>query len=280
MLSGIGPANHLRALDIPVLIDAPEVGNNLYDHHFPVLEYEVYPNITTSFLESNQTYLAEITAEYKNHATGPLSNEGTAFGLGRIPDDVLIANNNTFHLSLPKDRGHLLFQYGSAPMLRPAPNASIISVWPALVQPEASGHVRLNSSDFRVSPLIDSNYYGSKNDMSAILWGYKELRSIMLSPAFDGVVKREVFPGSNATSDKDVLDALKASSQSYHHVLGSVSLGKVLDSRFRVKGVRGLRVADSSSFPYPPTCHTQADVYAVAHRVARMIREERRKTHG
>ena len=277
MLSGIGPARHLRDFNIPVLLDAPAVGGNLYDHHFPVLEYEVYPNVTTSFLQQNKTYLNEITAEYKDNATGPLANIGTSFALARIPDDVLIANNDSFHLSTPKDRGHLLFQYGSAPMIRPAPNASIISVWVALVQPEAAGHVRLNSSDFRVAPLIESNYYGSKNDMFAISWGYKKLRSIMLSPAFKGVVKREVFPGSNVTSDKDVLDALKTSSQSYHHVLGSVSLGKVLDSRFRVKGVRGLRVADSSSFPYPPTCHTQADVYAVAHRVARMIREERQR---
>lgn len=275
MLSGIGPAKHLRDFNITVLLDAPAVGGNLYDHHYPVLEYEVHPNITTSFLQENKAYLNEITAEYKDNATGPLANIGTSFALARIPDDVLIANNDTFHLSTPEDRGHLLFQYGSAPMIRPAPNASIISVWVALVQPEAAGQVRLNSSDFRVAPLIDSNYYGSKNDMSAILWGYKKLRSIMESPDFDGVVKREVYPGSNVTSDADIMGALKASSQSFHHVLGSVSLGRVLDKHFRVKGVEGLRVADSSTFPSAPTCHTQADVYAVAHRVARMIREER-----
>lgn len=274
MLSGIGPAKHLRDFNIPVVLDAPAVGGNLYDHHFPVLEYEVYPNITTSFQQQNKTYLDEITAEYKDNATGPLANIGTSFALARIPDDVLIANNDTFHLAIPKDRGHLLFQYGSSPQIMPAPNVSIITVWCALVQPEAAGHVRLNSSDFRVAPLIDSNYYGSKNDMSAIFWGYKKLRSIMESPDFDGVVKREVYPGSNVTSDADVMDALKAGSKSFHHVLGSVSLGKVLDKHFRVKGLEGLRVADSSSFPYPPTCHTQSDTYAVAHRVARMIRDE------
>ena len=84
---------------------------------------------------------------------------------------------------------------------------------------------------------------------------------------------KDVYPGPNVNTDEELWKAIIGGAQSYHHPNGTVALGKVIDANFRVKGVQGLRVVDSSVFPYPPNCHPQADVYALAHVAARQIRE-------
>ncbi|KAL1967374.1 hypothetical protein VTN77DRAFT_3158 [Rasamsonia byssochlamydoides] len=77
---------------------------------------------------------------------------------------------------------------------------------------------------------------------------------------------------ANVTSDEDVWAAIQGASYSFRHPLGTVAIGKALDSNWRLKGLKGIRVVDSSTFPSPPTCHPQADVYALAHRAAQDIR--------
>lgn len=274
MLSGVGPGDHLQDLGIPVVADIPDIGSNLYDHHFSVLEVEVTPDVQSVWqLLYNATDTAITQAEYANHGKGPLgATDSGSFAIARVPDSVFEAVNDTFHTSLPADRGQLLYQYATAAFL-PGPNISIISPFVALVQPEATGYIRLNSTDFRDDPLIYSNYYGSAGDKAAILYGYKKLRSILQSSIMAPVVVREVFPGANVTSDENIFAAIQKSAQTFHHPLGTVALGKVVDSDWRIKGLEGIRVVDSSTFPTPPTCHLQADVYAYAHRAARKIKQ-------
>lgn len=76
---------------------------------------------------------------------------------------------NDFHSTLPIDRGHLLYQYTNAAMYQPSPKVSIVCPFVALVQPKASGHLRLQSNNFQDLPLVYSNCYGASNDMSANL---------------------------------------------------------------------------------------------------------------
>lgn len=279
MLSGVGPKAHLEALDIPVVADIPDIGSNLYDHHFSVIEVEVVPSVnTTAKIFDNATFLAETMLQYEDSATGAFTiPDSGSFATARVPNDVLLAANDTFHLTLPADRPHLLFQYSTGPFVTdPAPaNRSLISAFVALVQPEASGYIRLNGSDYRTNPLIHSNYYGSPGDLNAILWGYKKLRSILQSSIMAPLIVDEVFPGKNITTDEELLAALKYSATTFHHPVGSVSLGKVLGKDFRVKGLEGIRVVDSSAIPVEVTCHLQANVYALAHRAARAIKQDR-----
>lgn len=276
MLSGIGPASHLQDLSIPVVADMPSVGQNLYDHHFAVLEYQVTQSVETAFqLTQNSTFRRFAEEEYSRNGSGPLGVLGSLpFAVARAPDRIFEAVKDTFHPSLPADRGQLLYQATSGSLLSTLPNVSLISAFVALVQPEASGYLLLNSSDYRDDPLIYSNYFGSPGDKAAILYGYKTLRRIMANRHTADVIVKEVFPGANITSDEDLWRAIQQSARSFHHVLGSVALGKVLDQNWRVKGLEGLRVVDSSTFPSPPTCHLQATVYAYVHHVAGVIRKE------
>ncbi|CAK3866747.1 Glucose-methanol-choline oxidoreductase [Lecanosticta acicola] len=274
MLSGVGPKDHLESKGIPVIADIPAIGSNLYDHHFSVIEYEMIADVGTSWqLQNNATFATINKEEYAKDGGGFLGVPGGGYALERVPDAVFEAVNDTFHPSLPADRGQLLYQYVPAPFLPNAPNSSIISPFVALVQPEATGYIRLNSSDFRDDPLIYSNYYGSPGDKAAILYGYKKLRQVMQNPSAAQSVVREVFPGANVTSDADLWKAIQQSATTFHHPLGAVALGKVLDEEWRVRGLQGLRVVDSSTFPTPPVAHLQAVVYAYAHHAAGVIRE-------
>ncbi|KAI1375853.1 GMC oxidoreductase [Hypoxylon crocopeplum] len=277
LLSGVGPRNDLEKLGIPVVIDSPAVGLNFFDHHYVIMMFNATPDVITAKQLGDPALLASFLAEYKENATGPLSTPGaSSFFTERLSDGVLdgLGVDVTFPKSLPKDRPHLLYEYSSAASLPAPEGANTVSVFSALLQPEASGSVRLNSSDWRDEPLLDTNYFGSESDMAIALYGYKHLLAMMRSDTMSPVVVNEIYPGSNVTSDEDIKAALNKASRPFHHPAGTCSLGKVLDQSFRVKGTQNLRVIDSSAIPRLTTCHLQASVYALAEFAATMLKDE------
>ncbi|KAI0377863.1 putative GMC oxidoreductase [Hypomontagnella monticulosa] len=277
LLSGVGPKHHLEELGIPVVADNPEVGWNFFDHHYVVMMFNATPSIVTDTQLEDPILLAPFLAEYKENATGPLSTPGGAsFFTERLSDELLesLGVNVSFPKGLPKDRPHLLYQYGSAAILPAPENSNTISVFSALVQPEASGSVRLRSSDWRDEPLLDTAYFSSESDMAIALYGYKRLLSMMRSETMWPVIVNEIYPGYNVTSDTDIKAALMKAARSFRHPAGTCSLGKVLDRSFGVKGTQNLRVVDSSAVPRLPTCHLQAPVYALAEFAATILRDE------
>ncbi|KAJ5383042.1 Glucose-methanol-choline oxidoreductase [Penicillium concentricum] len=273
-LSGVGPAAELSELGIPVVADIPSVGAQLYDHQFGVVEVEVTSDIMTVWQwATNSTEKALAEEQYKTDASGPLAlDNGLLFATFRVPDSVFDGIDGSHYTSLPADRPHVLMEYSTVPFIATTPNISTVTAWASLVQPEAAGTVTLNSSDYRDAPMINSNYYGSPADKAVMLWSYKKLREIMASDPLKSVVIKEWYPGPNVTSDEDVWSAIQKQSFSFHHPVGTVPIGKSLDKNWRLKGLKGIRVVDSSTFPYPPTCHPEASVYALAHRAAADIR--------
>ena len=77
---------------------------------------------------------------------------------------------------------------------------------------------------------------------------------------------QEVFSGADVTIDAQIWEAIQKSAQSFHHPSGTVGLGTVLDSNWRIKGLKGIRVVDSSAIPIEPTCLPQPEAYAIADR--------------
>ena len=274
MLSGVGPAELLQGLNIPVLLNVSELGNNLYDHQSAVIMLQIPDNYTTSFeVAENATLLADLEAQYNASGTGPLSTPLlSSFVTERPSDELLDSINATFHKNLPKDRPLLLYQYVTTPLVADPESANVISAFVSLVQPEASGHMRLASADYRDAPLIYSNYWGSDADLALELYGYKTLRKAMSSATLAPIVQAELYPGKNVTTDEDLIEAMEQSATTFHHPVGTCSLGKVLDGNFTVPGLTGLRVVDSSVLPSIPTCHPQASIYAVAELAAKVIK--------
>lgn len=138
-------------------------------------------------------------------------------------------------------------------------------------------------------------------DKAAMLHGYKRLRDVWADKSLSKVVVREVYPGSDVTSDEDLWRAIQNSATTFHHPVselrrirsrlelsitcshlycllntffqvGTVSLGRVLEGgSFRVRGLEGIRVIDSSAMPYATGCHPMASVYAFAHYGAQQV---------
>lgn len=272
LLSGVGPKSDLGGLGIPVVLDSPDVGLNIRDHHMAVNLFTVPSSIVTAATLSNTSRLAQLQAQYDSTGGGPLSEPGpqaSTFLTERLSDEILdsFGVNVTYHKSLPKDRPFLSYQYAAEAFLPQFATQNVATAFMALMQPEATGYVKLKSSNWQDDPVISTNYFGSDADFAIAQYGYQRMLNITRSAALSRVNIGEVFPGPNLS----VEDGFKQGAQTYHHNIGSVSLGKVLDNQFRVKGVDGLRVVDSSAIPVITTCHTQSSVYAFAEAAAKII---------
>lgn len=151
MLSGVGPGDHLKDVGINVVHDCPQVGSNLQDHNYASIEIEVTDEVYTISRWQNNTYLQDIRRKWYDHHTGPLANApASSFALVRVPDDALSSGPaGHFHRSLPRDGGQLQMQYANVALIGNSanPTTPVMTLWVALVQPQASGTVRLKSSD-------------------------------------------------------------------------------------------------------------------------------------
>lgn len=272
MLSGIGPADQLKSLGIPVVVDAPQVGQNLADHHFAQLVYQTLPAMGTSWQwRFNSTAAQKAREEYTANGAGLLgAPNGNVFAALRLPDTVF-DGVGSYHTSLPADRPHFIYEYTTAPFQARFAHTTTITPFAALVQPEARGNVTLASADYRDQPVINSAYWATPADKAAMLYAYKQLRAIHTSPELRPWVPIELFPGANVTSDEGLWAAIQESSRSFHHPVGTVAIGSVLDANWRVRGVDGLRVVGTPAAPSIITCHTQGTAYALGYRAARDI---------
>ncbi|KAI1405401.1 putative GMC oxidoreductase [Hypoxylon fuscum] len=269
MLSGVGPADQLEAVGIQVVQDSPQVGQNLLDHHYSLLVYETIPEMGTTWqLQHNDTAAREAEAEYAANGGGLLGvADGNVFGTFRIPDSVF-DGLGSYHVSLPEDRPHMLHAYTTAPFRPEFSNYSTISPFTALVQPEGAGNITITSADYRDMPVINSAYWATPADRAAIIYAYKEYRSLFTSTELSSYTPVELYPGANVTSDADIWDAIQRASGSFHHPMGSVAIGSALNSNWRVHGVSGLRVVGTPAAPNLVTCHPQGTAYALGYRAA------------
>lgn len=272
LLSGVGPEDELRDLGIPVVADVPSIGRNLYDHALSIVQLLVTPEVLSVWQWSENATEAAIAAEqYAEDASGPLGwVNGFVYATLRLPDSVWEGLNDTHYTSLPQDRPHILIQATAIPFI-PSVNSSAVTAWASLVQPEASGRMSLRSSDYRDDPLIHANYYGTAADRAAIVAGYQQLREVLRAEPVSRLITEEYFPGSGVTEDDDVWAAIQQQTYSFRHPVGTVALGAALDSNWRLRGLEGIRVVDSSTFPFPTTCHPQSVLYALANRAAKDI---------
>ncbi|KAH8701035.1 putative glucose-methanol-choline oxidoreductase [Talaromyces proteolyticus] len=281
MLSGIGPRAELERHNIPVIADRPEIGSNLHDHALSVMLYNAAPELLTVWQwteNSTETVIAK--EQYASNSSGPLgTGNGFVYATFRVPDSAFAGLDAIHYTTLPTDRPHVLIQVTSIPLLAGV-NSSAVTAWASLVQPEGVGRVGLHSSDYRDNPVIETNFYGSDADKAAILWGYKKLREVMGHSALQTILPGEIYPGANVTTDEDVWKAIQAQTFSYRHPIGTVALGTALGSDWRLRGLEGIRVVDSSTFPFPTTCHPQSAVYALANRAAKDILKSDKGSRG
>lgn len=257
MLSGIGPAGHLRELGIDVVVGIDEVGGNLHDH----------PAVPIVHATRGVTDLADYVTpsrlmQWQLAGRGPLtSNVGEAGGFLPTsvglpaPDMQLVVAPTSFHSDGLRE-----------PVVRAFTAAAV------LVAPRSRGRLWLRSSDPRWRPVIDPAYYSDPSDVAVMVAGLRVQQEICRRPAIARHLKGPHIPPSEPRTDAELAEHVRATSQSIYHPVGTCAIGAVVDPSLKVNGVDGLRVADASVMPVVPRGNPNAPAIMVGEKAADLIR--------
>jgi choline dehydrogenase len=251
MLSGIGPAEHLREFGIDVLVDAPGVGSNLDDHVEGLVMWEAARPMV-----DHSTQWWEIGLF--SRTTPDLDRPDLMMHYGSVPFDL-----NTVRWGYPTtDNGFCLT--------------------PNVTRGRSRGTVRLRSRDFRDRAKVDPRYFTDPedHDMGVMLAGVKLARRIGEQPALKDWIARELAPGPDAVTDDELIDYILKTHNTVYHPACTVKMGPAtdpgapLDPQLRVRGVEGLRVADASVLPFLPAINPNITTMMVGEKCADMMKAE------
>jgi choline dehydrogenase-like flavoprotein len=278
MVSGIGPKDTLEGLNIPVIADRPGVGQNMQDHLIVGASYPVNV-ITHQILGSDPAFAEEQGINYLTNRTGMLTNVGADFlAYQKLPRSLRATLSNetlTSLNSLPSDWPDIeLLYYDSytsnqQDYTAAGPSGNYAAADVGLVAPFSRGNVSIASNDTSDKPLIYPNYLDDVRDREVIVAGWKRAQDIWQTPALKSITTGpEAWPGTNYTTDKEILQLIRENALTQFHASATNKMGRsndtwaVVDPQCQVYGVTGLRVVDSSSFPFIPPSHIQATVCA------------------
>lgn len=263
--SGIGPADHLRSVGVPVVHDLKGVGENMQDH----LDLFVISECTGDHTYDNVAKLHRTLwagLQYALFRSGPVASSLFETGGFWYADPDARSPDIQFHFGLGSG-----IEAGVA-RLRNA-GATLNS---AYLHPRSRGTVRLASGDPAAAPLIDPNYWSDPHDRRMSIEGLKLAREIMSQAALKPYVLAERLPGTGKVSDADLFDYGCANAKTDHHPVGTCRMGTdamaVVDLQLKVRGLEGLRVCDSSIMPRVPSCNTNGPTIMVGEKGADIIR--------
>ena len=263
MLSGIGPAAHLKEHGIEVVADRPGVGQNLQDH----LELYIQQAATkpvSLFAYWNLRGKAKIGLEWLLWKTG-LGSSNQFESAGFVRSDVGIKYPDIQFHFLP-----IAVSYDG----KVAPDGHGFQAHVGPMRSKSRGQVTLRSADPADHPKIEFNYMSDPQDWIDFRKCIRLTREIFAQAAFDPFRGREIQPGETAQSDEALDDFIREHAESAYHPCGTCKMGDaddpmaVVDPETRVIGVAGLRVADSSIFPRVPNGNTNGPSLMVGEKAA------------
>ena len=265
MLSGIGAGDELRAAGVESRHELPNVGKHLEDHLLATVAYEVVPGAANVL--STPRLLGWMARHFSTKG-GPLARgpvEAGAFVRVR-PDSPL-----------PDNQFHFVPYRGLVPTDTPQPIAfgRHASILPGLIYPRSHGEVRLRSNDPAEPPAIDPRYFSDAADLDHLVAGVKQAREIAATEPLAQLLGKEVYPGPSASSDDAIRASVRATCNTIFHPTGTCRMGSddasVVDPELRVRGLRGLRVADVSILPKIIGGNTNAPAIMIAERCAELV---------
>ncbi|KAK4452511.1 glucose-methanol-choline oxidoreductase [Podospora aff. communis PSN243] len=288
--SGVGPADLLTRLGIPVVADRPGVGRNLQDHIVYGISRRI--NSVTASAYQFPAVLAEQTNLFLTKAAGMLTNPATdVLSFERLPASAKLSNatRRIYDTQYAPDWPHVeyvaLSSYlgngGNPTIADPADGTNYATLCIIPVAPLSRGTVMITSPDTAVHPAIDPGYLTHPGDVEVAVaafkrarqfWNTTVLRNNVLAPGTD-----EAYPGPKIQTDEEIAASIRRSFQTIFHGSSTCSMGNstdpnaVVDAQARVYGVKGLRVVDAAAFPLLPPGHPQATVYALAEKIACII---------
>jgi choline dehydrogenase len=264
MLSGIGPADHLRDHGIDVAIDLPGVGQNLHDHPLISLKYEctkpVTPhNLTNPFVKywtgAKWLLTGKGLAASNMYETGGLVRSDPDMDYPNIEFQFCSVGVTFTEKGMELDQGFILHQ--------------------DLLRPTSRGELTLASADPRDKVRLQFNYLSTEEDLRNAINGLRLARENIAQKSFDDLRGREIFPGSDMQTDKDLEGFLRSTAETDFHPVSTCRMGHdgmaVVDGEMRVHGIKGLRVVDASVMPRVVSGNTNAPTQMIAARAADFI---------
>ncbi len=272
MLSGIGPADHLRAHGIAPVLDLPGVGQNLHDHPDVVMVVNA-PKLTDLFGVSPKGVVNMLRGlfEWRSRRSGPLTtNFAEAGGFIKSDPDEPIPDLQ-LHFVVGK-----LVDHGRKTVLGHGYSCHV-----CLLRPRSRGTLRLASPDPQVMPLIDPAFLQDPDDVQRMVRGFKVMRQLLQQPALARHGGVESAASRDAQSDAQIEQFIRGHADTIYHPVGTCRMGPdaaagaVVDARLRVHGVDRLRVVDASAMPSVVGGNTNAPVIMMGEKAVDMIRQDR-----
>ena len=267
MCSGIGPADHLKARGVELLLDAPGVGQNLQDH----IDYIINRRYTSTDLYGLSfggawRLLREI-GRYRRERRGMITSNFAETGgfVKTLPG--LLRPDIQFHFVIGMVDNHN----------RTTHAGHGYSLHACVLNPKSAGDVRLASNDMRDAPLIDPKFLSHADDIATLKRGFKAMRSILNAPALAPYRGPELYTeGLREDDEAGVEAAIRARADTIYHPVGTCKMGvdalAVVDPQLCVRGVECLRVIDASVMPMLTSGNTNAPTIMIAEKGADLIR--------
>lgn len=266
MLSGIGPADHLREHGIDVHLDQPGVGSNLQDHLDLCTIAECSgPHTYDKYAKPFWSAVAGV--RYLLTRGGPVASSLFETGGFWYVEEGARSPDIQFHLGL-----------GSGIEAGIDKIESGVTLNSAYMRPRSRGTVRLASANPADAPLIDPNYWSDPHDREMAIRGVKLAQEILAAKPLQRYVEREVLPGPDVKTETDYFDYATRLAKTDHHPAGTCRMGSdpeaVVTPRLTFNGLEGLRIVDASVMPRLISSNTNATTIMIAEKAADMIRQD------
>ncbi len=266
MLSGVGPAGHLREHGIAVAADLP-VGDNLHDHMFVPMTY-----CMTSARNRGTTpyFVGGVVRE---------AIRGDSW-MGRTVFEAVGFVRSSQAKAIPDIQVHALpwsypFPNQDSPARQKVDKRSALTIMPTLIYPKSRGTLRLASADPSAAPVIDPGYLTEPDDSRLLLDGIDLIREVMASKLIADQVSLELNPGPGFPDRAALARELPNRATSVYHAVGTCRMGTddraVVDPALRVRGIDGLRVADASIMPSITGGNTNAPAMMIGEHCAHLM---------
>ena len=272
MHSGIGDADRLTALGIPVQTDLKGVGRNLQDHlHVMVAHHSTTPDETWEHLRLDRAALGFVqTALFGKGPFSRFPHESGAF----VKVDPAAASPDVQIHFFAGGSGSLRLPFGGKNNGRFA-EGHVFYGSVCQLRPESVGELSLRSADPFAPPAIRANYLSSEVDKRVMRGGVKLMRRLFAQAAFAPHRGPEISPGEGVQTDAEIDAYVAGAASTIFHPVGTCRMGlgedAVVDETLKVRGVEGLRVADASIMPRIVSSNTHAPTVMIAERAAELI---------